>query len=480
MWKYRCKTQLITLALAFVCGAVAFGFLLYADPSNASLSFLPPELAAYAAGNKIAMCVSGGLVVAGIANIILIGQLLMTQFQVSPIFIYLFLFLMPSYLILIGTALVIPMVILSIVGLIQLKTGRDSAFRRAKITGDAELVRIYELHHKLDPQYKAMAEECRKNADRAASIYALGIVAVMCVLFFVNNILIMMLAIMAYMIIFNYIARYRASCMIPITKLLYEQCDPEACISAIIYYSTRRGKVRLTNQALLAQCLIYLNDPQLAQDVLITFPRKDAASVLTYWSLMSYIYYLMKDQAGLERSYEEATKVQLNFGHTGVMIRSEELNSIKNRLDLMNGDFSECKRYFLQSLKTAVFPFQKADAAYYIGLISFVQQDYGLAAMYFRQVIQTGGKLYFVDNARGYLEKIEELDAMDQAQEQQASLPALPAVTESETVTVDVQEPEASSEDAGDGTRTPSETGPADLPAKPEGSSGENDPDEDK
>ena len=69
---------------------------------------------------------------------------------------------------------------------------------------------------------------------------------------------------------------------------------------------------------------------------------------------------------------------------------------------------------------------------------------------------------------------------MDQAQEQQASLPALPAVTESETVTVDVQEPEASSEDAGDGTRAPSETGPADLPAKPEDSSGENDPDEDK
>ena len=426
MWKYRCKTQLITLALAFVCGVIMVAFVLYADPSNATLEFLPPELAAYAQGNRIAMCISGGMVVAGIANIILIGQLLMTQFQVSPIFIYLFLFLMPTYLVLIGTALVIPMLVLSIVGLWQLKTGRDSAFRKAKITGDAELVRIYELHHKLDPQYKPMAEECRKNASRAAWIYALGIVAVMCVLFFVDNILLMMLAIVAYMMIFNYIARYRASCMIPITKLLYEQCDPEACISAIIYYSTRRGKVRLTNQALMAQSLIYLNDPQLAQDVLITFPRKDSASVLTYWSLMSYIYYLMKDESGLQRSYEEAQKVRLNFGHTGVMIRSEELNSIKNRLDLMNGDFSECKRYFLQSLKTAIFPFQKADADYYIGLISFVQEDYSLASMYFRQVVQVGGKLYFVTNAKSYLEKIEQLDTDHQEEELQASLPQLP------------------------------------------------------
>ncbi|WP_303026544.1 hypothetical protein [uncultured Faecalibaculum sp.] len=423
MWKYRCKTQLITLALAFVCGALMVGIVLYADPTYATLEFLPPEVAAYAQGNKIAMCASGGLVVAGIANIILIGQLLMTQFQISPLFIYLFLFLMPSYLVLIGSALVIPMAVLSIVGIVQLKTGRDAAFRKARITGDAELVRIYELHHKLDPQYRPMAEECRHNASRAAWIYALGIVAVMCVLFFVNNILLMMLAIMAYMLIFNYIARYRASCMIPITKLLYEQCDPEACISAIVYYSTRNGKIRLTNQALMAQCLIYLNDPQLAQDVLITYPRKDAASVLTYWFLMSYVYYLLKDESGLERSYEEAQKVRLNFGHTGVMIRSEELNSIKNRLDLMNGDFSECKRYFLQSLKTAVFPFQKADADYYIGLISFVQQDYSLAAMYFNQVVQTGGKLYFVQNARDYLEKIEQLNVVQEQEELQASLP---------------------------------------------------------
>lgn len=68
MWKYRCKTQLITLALAFVCGALMVGIVLYADPTYATLEFLPPEVAAYAQGNKIAMCASGGLVVAEIGR----------------------------------------------------------------------------------------------------------------------------------------------------------------------------------------------------------------------------------------------------------------------------------------------------------------------------------------------------------------------------------------------------------------------------
>jgi hypothetical protein len=128
----------------------------------------------------------------------------------------------------------------------------------------------------------------------------LGIVAVMSIIFLVDNIWITMAALLFYMMAFNLIARYRSSCMIPITKLLYEECNPEACISALIYYSTnRRGKIKLSNQSLMAQALIYLNDPQLAQDVLITYPRKDAASVLTYWSLMAYIYYLLKDEQGL-------------------------------------------------------------------------------------------------------------------------------------------------------------------------------------
>jgi hypothetical protein len=112
--------------------------------------------------------------------------------------------------------------------------------------------------------------------------------------------------------------------------------------------------------------------------------------------------------------------VRLNFGSTGVMIRSEELSAIENKIHLMDGDFNACKKYFLESLKKARFPFQKADACYYIGLISFVQEDYSLARMYFQKVVQLGNKLYFTENAKAYLEKI---DAFEQEQ-RQYELPA--------------------------------------------------------
>ena len=416
MWKYRCKMQLIALGIGFLAGVVLMVCALFTNTGSVLVSQMPAEVAAFVAGNKILMCMAGGVVIAGIVNVILVAQLLMVQFNISPMLLYLIMFIAPTYLILIGTALVIPMVVLSIYGMWSLRSGRDKAFARARISGDAEILRIYELHHKLDPQYRQMAESCRKNADKARWVMYLGVLAVMCVIFFVPSMWIVMLIIIVYMFIFSYLARFQSSAFIPITRLLYEKCDPEACISAIVYYSTRRGKLKLTNQALMAQCLIYLDDPDLAQDVLITYPRKDSASVLTYWSLMSYIYYLQKDDQGLQRCYEEAQKVRLSFGQTGVMIRSEELSSIKNKIDLINGDFSTCKQYFLRALKNSPFPFQKADASYYIGLISFVEQDYPIAEMYFRQTIQIGNKLYFTRNAANYLAKIE---AMNEAQEEE-------------------------------------------------------------
>lgn len=407
MWKYRCKTQLIALGVAFLSGVVLMGAALFTNTSTYILGEMPADMAAFVAGNKFLLCASGGFLLAGIVNVILISQLLMVQYNISPFLLYILMFIAPTYLILAGTFLVIPMVILSIYGIWSLRSCRSRAFRQANISGDEEILRIYELHHKLDPEYKAMAEECRRNYDKARWVMALGVVACICVIFFIQSLMVVMLAIVLYMFIFNYLARLQVNTFIPITKLLYEKCDPEACVSAIIYFSTRRGKLRLTNQSLMAQCLIYMNDPSLAQDVLITYQRKDSASVLTYWSLMSYIYYLQKDEQGLQRCYEEAQKVRLSYGQTGVMIRSEELQAIKNRIDLMNGDFNTCKQYFLKIVKTSPFPFQKADASYYIGLISFVEQDYPIARMYFNQTITLGNKLYFVRNARNYLDKIE-------------------------------------------------------------------------
>ena len=104
------------------------------------------------------------------------------------------------------------------------------------------------------------------------SVYTLGVIAALCVLFFVQNFVVLVLLLVFLFMSFNYLMRFFANSLMPIRLLLYQNCDPEACASAIIYYSTNRnGKVKLKNRILLAQALIYMDDPQLAMDVLIDY-----------------------------------------------------------------------------------------------------------------------------------------------------------------------------------------------------------------
>lgn len=413
MWKYKCKSQFFVLLISFFAGVLLMAFT-FSNSAIMNADILPAEVISFMKSNIVLTYVAGGMTVAGIVNVILITQMLMPLSQWAPFMIFAMLFIAPDYVFIASIVLVIPMMILSLYGWLSLRSNMTREMRSRKISDEQEIVRIYQIHHALLPEYKEMAIACRKNVERVSAIYALGIVAIFCIMLFVNNLWILIIALFFYMMAFNALLRYRTSCFIPITKLLYEKCDPEACASAIIYYSTKGKKIRLTQKALFAQCLIYMNDPELAQDVLITYPRKDPASALTYWSLMAYIDYLLKDEEALERAEEEASRVRLNFGPTGVMIRSEELASIKNKVNLMNGDFNECKKFYLNALKRSPFPFQQADASYYIALISFVQEEYKVAKMYFEKVVQIGNKLYFVKNAKAYLDKIDNMDLSDE------------------------------------------------------------------
>ena len=98
----------------------------------------------------------------------------------------------------------------------------------------------------------------------------------------------------------------------------------------------------------LAQCLIYMDDPALAQDVLALMPRKDRMSNI---------------------------------------VPSAEMGVVQNKIDLMNGELNVCRKYYLNSLKRARFPFQQVEASYFIGLISFVEEDYPVAELYFNKVV---------------------------------------------------------------------------------------------
>ena len=424
MWKYRCKSHLISLIVAFAVGVglsvIVFssGIDISSDIFSSSLSSLPgadtqaiDQVLKYLQNNMWILYMGDGLLISGIINVIYIGQYLTVRFNISPWIVMCIIFFLPEYMIYIGTILVIPAFIVCIYGMLSLRSSISKERREFNFSSDDELVRMYEIHHKLDESYKELAKSCRKNVRKLTSIYALGIVALFVILFVVNNIMLLAVLLMFYLFAFNLVLRYRAVSLLPITKLLYEDCNPEACASAIIYYSTnRKGHTRLTQHTLLAQCLIYLNDPELAQDVLISYPRKDAASSLQYWSLMSYIDYMLKDEEALNRCKEEAQSVRLNYGRAGVMIQSEEMASIENKIHLMDGDFNPCKKYYLQGLQRARFAFQQVDSCYYIALISFVEEDYKLARMYFEKVIEIGNRMYFVEKAKSYLEKIDAIN----------------------------------------------------------------------
>ena len=424
MWKYRCKSHLISLIVAFAVGVglsvIVFssGIDISSDIFSSSLSSLPgadtqaiDQVLKYLQNNMWILYMGDGLLISGIINVIYIGQYLTVRFNISPWIVMCIIFFLPEYMIYIGTILVIPAFIVCIYGMLSLRSSISKERREFNFSSDDELVRMYEIHHKLDESYKELAKSCRKNVRKLTSIYALGIVALFVILFVVNNIMLLAVLLMFYLFAFNLVLRYRAVSLLPITKLLYEDCNPEACASAIIYYSTnRKGHTRLTQHTLLAQCLIYLNDPELAQDVLISYPRKDAASSLQYWSVMSYIDYMLKDEEALNRCKEEAQSVRLNYGRAGVMIQSEEMASIENKIHLMDGDFNTCKKYYLQGLQRARFAFQQVDSCYYIALISFVEEDYKLARMYFEKVIEIGNRMYFVEKAKSYLEKIDAIN----------------------------------------------------------------------
>ena len=411
------------MSVAFVVGlglsAVIFssGVDLNSDMFSSALSQAPSvntealnQVLTYLQNNMWILYLGDALLISGIINIIYIGQYVTARFNISPWIIMFLIFFLPEYMIYIGTLLVIPAFIVCIYGMLSLRSSISKERREFNFSNDDELVRMYKIHHNLDESYKELAKTCRKNVRKLNGIYALGIVALLVILILINNMLLLAVLLMFYLFAFNLVLRYRAVSLLPITKLLYEDCNPEACASAIICYCTNsKGHTRLKQHTLLAQCLIYLNDPELAQDVLISYPRKDAASSLQYWSLMSYIDYMLKDEDGLSRCKEEAQSIRLHYGRAGIMIQSEEMAAIENKIHLMDGDFNTCKKYYLQGLQRANFPFQQVDSCYYIALISFVEEDYKLARMYFEKVLEIGNRMYFVEKAKNYLAKIDKI-----------------------------------------------------------------------
>lgn len=415
MWKYKCKSQFFSLIGAFVVGFLMTMFFSSNEVFQEVIrETMPAEIASAFQSNPWLIGVSGGLGFAGLLNVFLIGNLISASFPGAMYLLLLAAIMLPEYAISIGMLSLPIMLVVTLYGWISLVMQTKRGYARANITGDDEIIRIYLLHHQLDPKFEPMAEETKKTLFKVNLAYTLGLVAVFCAMFFLENLFISMVLVLICILAFQYLARIRAGCYSAISSILINDCNPEGCLSALIYLSKTRSHYKIKNRALFAQCLIYLNEPGLAQDVLIAFPRSTTNNLMAYYSLMGYIYYLLKDENGLVRCKDELANLKPQMGAMGMMVKSEEMASLENKINLMHSDFNTCKKYYLNLLKRSVTNLQKSDCEYYIALISFVQQDYVIAKMYFEKVLQTGNKLYFVRNAKNYLNKIEESHLLEQ------------------------------------------------------------------
>lgn len=414
MWKYRCKAHLSAIGIGFLVGLLLTA-LFYMLPIDMSLyeGMITEEMIAFIQKNPVLMTISGAFTGAGFANVIMITQYFMSITSLVPLIMLALVFFFPTELLTLGTILVIPAVIACVYGIYSLTKKTKEQMKEAGLTSQADILERYKKRHALYEDVYPKAEECYKNKRQASMIYGLGIVAVLFVMMLINNVFLLTIVIILYFFAFNFLLRYRATCMIPITSIMYDDCDPERCASALFYLAGKGRKFKLQDHILLAQCMIYMDEPELAKNALIWLPLKDASSALSYWSTKAYADYLLKDEAALAMDKQEASKVRMNFGPTGVMIQNAEISSIDNKVNLMNGDFYTAKRYYLAAMQRTKFKFQLVDASYYIALLSFVEEDYSLASMYFEKVLKYGNRMSYVDKAKGYMEKIDALNATE-------------------------------------------------------------------
>lgn len=407
MWKYMCRRQLTTLVLAF-----AAGFLM-SLMFNANETFLTlveesmaPEAVAILESNPHLIDLSAGLGFAGIANVFLLGNLLSAYYPRS-MFILLFLFVfLPEMTIMVGTVSAPVVFVLSLIGSISLYVQQKKALKAAGITGDDEIVERYLLLHPLDEQYAPLGLSVKKTIVKIRFAYVLGMIAVAAILFALENMMIAMILLFVCLLAFQQLSRIRSTTFASITTLLVDECDPEACMSALLSYSRHGSHYRIANRSLAAQCLIYLDEPQLAKDVLILFQRPSLNAEVTYYTLMGNADYQLRNEPGLISCTESLKRLRLPSGPMGMMIKSQQVGMLENKIHLMNGDFNECKKYFLMMLKSAQYNLLKAECSYYIALISFVQRDYVLAKMYFEKTLEVSNRLYYTSKAQSYLDKI--------------------------------------------------------------------------
>lgn len=413
MWKYQCKKQLLVLAVMFIIGAVLFGMFDYQKEFIMSMLMEITDDKAIL-NDPYLYYIIGGAMLAGIANGLLILIYAMQRFQAPYLYlILLFALGIVRIAIMIGMLLLIPCVIVCLYGWLTIPNrGKQKELEKNKLTTIDEIERVYRLHHQFDDQYDDVAKKTARFIWLTNLVFALGLASLFLVFLYVDNFVVVLLCVFLYMYLFFEITRRRNAAMQPFVSLLYEQCNPQACASAIFTLSKRLHKKKsFALPQHMAQCMIYLDDPHLAVDVLVTCDQSKGSMVYAYHSLMAYAYYLLGDRSMVQHAYDDCEKYGAKTSKGPMlMLRQQALEGIENRLDLMDKNFNRARDYFKNGLKNVPYEFQRVDYHYYSGLISYVEQDMSEAKTHFEYVAEHGNTCSVAQKAKNFLKSIEQTE----------------------------------------------------------------------
>ena len=419
MWKYQCKRHLLSLLIGAAVGMLLFGGIIDEELIDevVKLNWMPEETVR----TLLSMpWLIGAVIGASALNGVLLLVYLVQKFNVSPMVLFLLFFLMPIFTIImaIGMILLIPTIVGCLYGMVTVRNSAAKNFRSLPNGNGNEVERVYRLHHEFKEDVSALALKCRKESDRWTAVYVLGLVALICLTLIIQNLMVMFFVFLLYALLLTYLFRFRAQSVLPINALLFEQCDPVACASAILIYSRRGSRLNLKMNLLFAQCMLYLDDPQLAMDSLVLMRRGNSAAELNYQSLMAEANYRLGDQSALERNLEAVRSTRVNMGAAGNIMMQDAVAAIQNKINLMNEQFDQCDAYYRQVLPQMKLRFQLVDAHYYLGMIAFVRRDFDEASTHFSYVVSNANTMAYHDKAQRYLRMMERQLAHQEQEEE--------------------------------------------------------------
>lgn len=421
MWKYECKRNLTYVIVGAFVGAIIFGVLGWQRDFFTEVFLSTAEQMgienAQTIINPMMFYVFGAMFIGGLVNGMLLLFQFVNRFHINPLIVMMIFMIGSEVIVGIGTLLLIPSVIVYIYGWLTIPNRKQQKeLHKNAVTTVKEAERVYRLHHIYDEKNEEYATSAWNIIRRVNILYFAGVIAFLLLILYVENIGIVMVGGVIFMMLFFQLTRYKNTALQPIISLLYDQCDPEACATAIFSLAKKSHKKKnfhLTQQ--LAQALIYLNDPHLAVDVLVTGPQTRNINIYPYHTLMAYAYYQLGDEGMVKHHYSECEKNKDTKPNSPAAIFcTQALESIQNKIDLMDQNFSKAKSFYEKVLKSTPLQFQLVDAHYYLGLIAFVEHDLYEAEVHFTYVQEHGNKMYFKQKADSFMETITSLKEADE------------------------------------------------------------------